>query len=741
MTLTTSTTTTTTTLRTQLLRPELISLLSKSHRVLDLIQMAEMYGKLGKMDLLKEEYIAARPAALHRVWFSYGPSDVLVEWLPEFHEQVLAAIGEERRRCVEIFSEDEGGSSVACGVATAVLEPIIASFAQRLAEKFNLPQCNECYLQTLSFVLKSLVELEGSEEVSVEKFMKASVAPFIEFQRRLGLLEKEHLNSKLESYVAPIQTFGDMAQEDNLVRYIECMHAAVSSVVGEGKQSIIRILTFSGGTQTAATCDGLKSLFSSTIEKFSSSIEALRKVSGVEALTTKPRKAHKNKDNKKGENSANQPEVEPPPTFEWRCLHSALRVLAIAGRWQRGMIEFENYAVGTLRPLYPLLFPSQHGTSLSLQHGSNETTSSLSKLVLEAFKGLKVSSDDISMQNLALSLSRKYLLVDEGQSKELRALLLGLPQTNLLSSHPSSSSSSSSIKDAVQSQPLTASSFNGALFVYSLREALNFSATCRQLVFDVTMRNIRSSLDQIPKLDAWCGKTSPAYSIQPSAHVTRVGEHLLSLYQELEMFARDETARTDVAVNDLSPLTEVDWKKLSTLLPLTEAETSSLTDLASARSIKGIALQGGGDGDGDDNDDDDDDDAGDEGGEGEEEDEEEKAVAAFCNEWLLVAVRSTYAIFISKLLAIPKVDECGLSQLSADLDYLLNVTSALGLDKHALADHMSQLFKLSREQFSESLNRKRPRSCGAQGGVVRKIETQFAGVRGVAVVFSASEEK
>jgi len=48
----------------QLLRPQLLATLSKPAR--ELVPLAEMYAKLGRSDLLRQEYAKARPAPLHR---------------------------------------------------------------------------------------------------------------------------------------------------------------------------------------------------------------------------------------------------------------------------------------------------------------------------------------------------------------------------------------------------------------------------------------------------------------------------------------------------------------------------------------------------------------------------------------------------------------------------------------------------------------------------------------------------
>ena len=47
-----------------------------------------MYRQLGRLDVFEAEYCKARPAAIHRYWFTFAGNDDFVAWLPAFHEQV-----------------------------------------------------------------------------------------------------------------------------------------------------------------------------------------------------------------------------------------------------------------------------------------------------------------------------------------------------------------------------------------------------------------------------------------------------------------------------------------------------------------------------------------------------------------------------------------------------------------------------------------------------------------------------
>ena len=76
------------------------------------------------------------------------------------------------------------------------------------------------------------------------------------------------------------------------------------------------------------------------------------------------------------------------------------------------------------------------------------------------------------------------------------------------------------------------------------------------------------------------------------------------------------------------------------------------------------------------------------------------------------------------MLGIHKLDDCGAAQLKADLDYLINVTQALSLPRHALLDHMGALAAMDREAFNATLGarpqieERGPACVGGRGGGV-----------------------
>jgi hypothetical protein len=116
----------------RMLQPQLQHALQNMHtRLAPLQQCVVLYSKLGKMDSLQDEYVKQRPGALHKAWFSYAPKtygvagtgegmasvddfaavqqagESFLTWLPNWYEQVLNLLTEERRQASTVFGPAE----------------------------------------------------------------------------------------------------------------------------------------------------------------------------------------------------------------------------------------------------------------------------------------------------------------------------------------------------------------------------------------------------------------------------------------------------------------------------------------------------------------------------------------------------------------------------------------------------------------------------------------------------------
>jgi conserved oligomeric Golgi complex subunit 7 len=101
-----------------LLHPQLMQALQNMNtRLAPLQQCVSLFEKLNKMDSLREQYVKARPGALHKAWFAFSPSYTadgdrnptgtdFSEWLPTWYDTVLQLLTEERRQATTVFGAE-----------------------------------------------------------------------------------------------------------------------------------------------------------------------------------------------------------------------------------------------------------------------------------------------------------------------------------------------------------------------------------------------------------------------------------------------------------------------------------------------------------------------------------------------------------------------------------------------------------------------------------------------------------
>ena len=171
-----------------MLKPQLLHALKKTEtRTALLRQCVDMDGSLGKMDVLKEEYVKARPGEVVGIWFSFGgsppgvsaadenaegetkgqdeevvedfdftededapvtsstqhsiaavPKQQFTDFLPDFYESVLELLAKERNQARLVFGAEMAPSIVA-KVLVECFKPIASSFGRRLENLCPLP--------------------------------------------------------------------------------------------------------------------------------------------------------------------------------------------------------------------------------------------------------------------------------------------------------------------------------------------------------------------------------------------------------------------------------------------------------------------------------------------------------------------------------------------------------------------------------------------------------------------------
>ncbi len=174
--------------------------------------------------------------------------------------------------------------------------------------------------------------------------------------------------------------------------------------------------------------------------------------------------------------------------------------------------------------------------------------------------------------------------------------------------------------------------------------------------------------------------------------MTTTGEHLLSLLQQLEPFARSSNfadAALTIEKGGTTKLAIPQWKRFGRALGFSdETLVVGLSDVASGAAFTFITSY-------DNNNNDDSDEAAaadqtqtqiEDGGvsDEEEDDESDRDVLCFCRDWLLAIGGGAVGAFLCEIAKVKKFSSHGAAQLAADCAYLGNVLHALDLQPHPL---------------------------------------------------------
>lgn len=261
----------------------------------------------------------------------------------------------------------------------------------------------------------------------------------------------------------------------------------------------------------------------------------------------------------------------------------------------------------------------------------------------------------------------------------------------------------------------------GSLYPEAVNASKELVDACVRFVFDMLSALPRHNLKNMASRSAWSeGATSnfASYGALPQQYVTDIGEHMLALVQTLEPFA-SETSSIDVTrdiMQDIRYVAIPPWKDLLLVTGSVGDNNllEALMDSKKVGDILGISLV-------------------DEGASDEEDGDSEdvdKDVTHFCNKWLDVVGLAVTGRFLEQIMRIPKLSRRGCEQLNADLNYLVNVFSALGLNDHPhpLLAHIAELLTVDEEALNESIM---TRDKGSQiEAAIQSIEDRLAAMKG-----------
>jgi hypothetical protein len=213
-----------------------------------------------------------------------------------------------------------------------------------------------------------------------------------------------------------------------------------------------------------------------------------------------------------------------------------------------------------------------------------------------------------------------------------------------------------------------------------------------------------------------------SYGTLPQSYITQIGEHMLSLVQALEPFASDlnALALANEVMDGLRDVAVRPWRDFL------DASGSSNPERVIGTFMDGKDLSALVLGYTEIEDDEDE----------EEEDETAKLSSAFCNAWLDVVGLAVAGRLLERVMRIPTLTPKGSEHLNADLNYLVNVFSALGVSghPHPLLGHIAEIALLSGEDLAQQMEQ-RDRSDPLQKSLLL-IEERVAAIRGISASYS-----
>jgi conserved oligomeric Golgi complex subunit 7 len=253
----------------------------------------------------------------------------------------------------------------------------------------------------------------------------------------------------------------------------------------------------------------------------------------------------------------------------------------------------------------------------------------------------------------------------------------------------------------------------------------DLASSCHSVVFDICSAVPRKHLNELSQMSAWREGASTdafdSYGTLPQHYITQVGEHMLALVQAFEPFASDPDTLS-IANEVMGGVKNVALQPWSDFLAAAGflGSDSVVPKMMGGKAIVDLVLNNAALA---------------------EEDamleegatEHEIASAAFCNAWLDVIGLAVTGRLLERIMRIPQLTPKGCDHLTSDLNYLVNVFSALGVagHPHPLVSHLASLATLSDADLEAQI-RARDRSSDVQGAL-RAVEARIARLRGVGI--------
>ncbi|KAG9301672.1 hypothetical protein G9A89_016743 [Geosiphon pyriformis] len=242
-----------------------------------------------------------------------------------------------------------------------------------------------------------------------------------------------------------------------------------------------------------------------------------------------------------------------------------------------------------------------------------------------------------------------------------------------------------------------------------------FVRACQQFVFDTIFLPIVNHLSSILSMDVWNSSPEtvqrspfnleiPTFSLSPSEYITRVGEHLLTLPQQFEVYADDKSlafSLDSLPYHDDNPLNERD-ELFTPKTAVTQASKPNEEEQNESITVDKITTS-----------------------------------EAITHAWITSVARGTMFALVDKIFSIPQLSAHGTRQLLTDLGYLTNVLSALDISVLNEIILISKVLEMNEDQLVLFISQKNEGNSDYNDNnqpifqlKERKVMIKVAGLRG-----------
>lgn len=775
-------------LRTQLevlLKPQLRHALRKMDtRLGPLQQCVQMYDSLGKMSVMREEYVRMRPGEIHGLWFSFGGIDCgtgkaeskekdtegtdskrdseeeeevgdfdfddeeslspsaneqpqqhqqtsFMDFLPTFYEAVLELLSKERTQSRLVF-----GPEMAPFIVTQILQEcfssIVDSFQKRLATLCSLngkghsnSSADMGGTEAIAAAYEATVQFLSLAYDQIEAWNIDSTANDSTGDEDESLLEL--IRSTLLLVASPFLPY-----QRNLAETERHPMGEAASIVARDVRGVVNLED--AAERLGDLAPFMFPLVEASMKRFellNSGYNATATLSSVDSIISNHASELAISIGTKSSNSGGA-----DSEFDEQHVNCALEILRIAGQFKRQLLSFECSVKDQLVAL---------SNEIQLADTLFEQDSSGIAFVPEELSPIQIRA---LLAKAACDVTDSTQYVDDGTGVKCPTTVVQLQR--LAGGREISTNKE---KNSGRTSP--------PLFPKALDAMSQLSSSALRCVFEVCSAVPERELNGISALPVWKQDSrgssvddETSYGTLPQQFITHVGEHMLALVQALEPFASDPEAlelASEVMANVLDVAIQP-WKEFVTASGYSfetitksagtegKSEKRQLETLIRGKDLEKYLFNENSDG----YDSSHDEDIGHEEEGEEEEEEDSKASAKFCNQWLDVVSLAVTGRLLERAMRIPRLGRNGAEHLSTDLNYISNVFTALGLrwHPHPLLGYVAQLATLEDGILRERIQRRQQQDIEGDSTkdevlsemlieVIRRTELRIAHVRSI----------